>query len=162
MMWHVIDVIEWVSFAFGSCILHEGCSERAAIADSGLALPLGADSAFLSRSFCRMAWGAARSPQGRIPKDLLVTSMRHAMVDHGCRCHASFLLAVPAQRELGEMPKASTLPLPTVPTLRGGQPFAPCVRVQHLHSLRADLTRSCGLHGDPGLSHLSVRREASG
>lgn len=118
-----------------------------------LSLSLSAYAAFLACCLRAVAGCATRSPQRLIPEDILIASMRHAMVHHIGRCHASFLFAVPAQRELGEMTEPRLLPSVAVPTLRCGQAFTPSVRVQHLDRLRTDLTRSCGLHGDPGLSH---------
>lgn len=123
---------------------------------STLALP--SDATF-GRSFD----GVARYAQGlpivlAIPERGHVTSMIDDVVDHvGCRHHAK-RLAHPAQRMLSQVRQAGTLPLPTIPTLGSGQPFAPCVRVEHLHRLRAHLLGTSGLHGDAGLSHESSGR----
>lgn len=75
------------------------------------------------------------------------------VVDHVGRRHHAKRLAHPAQRMLSQVGEAGALPLPTIPTLSSSQPFAPCVRVEHLHRLRAHLLGTSGLHGDAGLSH---------
>jgi len=126
--------------------LVEGCYERAVF--TGSAFTLSTYAAFLTCCLGRVAWTAARSPQRLIPEDLLIASMWNAVVHHVSRCDASFLLAVPAQRELSKVTQPRLLPAISVPTLRCGQPFTPCVRVKHLHGLGTDLARSGWLHGD--------------
>lgn len=83
------------------------------------------------------------------------------VVDHLRFGHHAKRLAHPAQRMLSKVRQAGTLPLPTIPTLSSGQPFAPCVRVEHLHRLRAHLLGAGRLHGDPRLSHESSILKAS-
>ncbi|MNV80240.1 hypothetical protein D3C71_1738350 [compost metagenome] len=75
------------------------------------------------------------------------------VVYHVGNGHLALSLTHPAERMLSQVGETCTLPFPTVPTLRCGQPLTPCIRVEHLHRLRTDLTRLGGLHSDPGLSH---------
>ncbi|MOA48805.1 hypothetical protein D3C78_1716020 [compost metagenome] len=90
-----------------------------------------------------------------IPEQRLVASMVNDVVNHGGLSHLALRMAHHAENVPLEELQPVALPLPSVPTLRCGQSFAPGVRVQHLHGLGTDLTRSGGLHGDPRLSHGS-------
>ena len=86
------------------CGVWEGCiGEGVSVADIASAFALSAYAAFLACCLSRVTGGAARSPQCLIPEDLLIASMGNAVVHHVSGCDASFLLAVPAQRELGEV-----------------------------------------------------------
>ena len=92
-----------------------------------------------------------------IPEQRLVAPVVNDVVNDRGFSHLALRVAHDAQHVPLKELQPIALPLPTVPTLCSGQPFAPCVRVQHLHSLRADLLGASGLHGDTGLSQGAYR-----
>ncbi|MNQ87431.1 hypothetical protein D3C85_1026540 [compost metagenome] len=86
--------------------------------------------------------------------------MRNDVVEYRRDYHFAFRLAPNAQRKAFKELCPELPPSVVIPDVITTFPFTPCIRVQHLHSLRAYLTRSGGLHGDPGLSHGSSTRSA--
>ena len=101
---------------------------------------------------CRLG-AVARLAQGlpvarAVPEQRLVASVIHDVVNHRCSGDLALGLAHPAEGMLGQVRQPGTLPPAAVATLCRGLALAPCVRVEHLHRLRAHLLGAGGLHGD--------------
>jgi hypothetical protein len=74
--------------------------------------------------------------------------MRDDVVEYRRDDDFSFRLAPNAQRRAFKEFCPELSPPVVIPDFITALPFAPCVRVQHLHSLRADLLGAGRLHGD--------------
>lgn len=89
-------------------------------------------SPLLARLAPAMAGAAQALPVRPAPEQLLVTSMRHDVIDQLSRCRPAFLLAVHTQRMLTQPGRSGLLPLVPIATLAAAHPAAaPATAVCH-------------------------------